>query len=243
MSEMMALAAEASGPRPRKAPRAIRRRQILEATVESINKHGFADTTLATVAKLAGISQASLIFHFKTKDALLIETLRHLSDEYRETWHAALAAAPEDPITRICILVATDFAPQLCNRKKVAVWAAFWGEAKTRPTYMQICGARDEERSAAMAKECAGALKAMALPVEQAQDRAAVIESLNDGLWQRLLMEPKSFTRYDGLRLMFLQLCVLFPQAAEEIEAQADALWRSKWRSRKSVAENRLEDG
>ena len=229
---MAAIVTEAEAPRRRKAPRVIRRRQILEATIESISKHGFAETTLARVAKLAGISQASLIFHFKTKDALLVETLRHLSDEYRETWQGALAAAPDDPIARICALVAADFAPHLCSRKKVAVWLAFWAEAKSRPTYMQICGERDDERAEIMRRECARALAAFGRPTDTAADRAAVIDGLSDGFWQRLLMDHDGITRRDSLRLMFLQVASQFPQAAEAIEDWADRLWRKSARRR-----------
>ena len=57
----------------RERTRGVRRQQILDAALDSIAENGLADTTLATVAKKAGLSQASLVFHFKTKDALLTE--------------------------------------------------------------------------------------------------------------------------------------------------------------------------
>ena len=214
--------------RPRKAPRAVRRRQILEATIDSISRVGFAETTLASVARIAGVSQASLIFHFKTKDALLVETLRHLSEEYQAIWQAALAAAPADALARICALVAADFDPALCSRKKVAVWQAFWGEAKSRPVYMRICGERDEARDAVMTEACRALLSALGRSEDEAGTVAAVIDGLCDGLWQSLLLEPGDFSRRDGLRLMFFQLATLFPERAAEIEAQADRLWRGK---------------
>ena len=214
--------------RPRKAPRAVRRRQILEATIDSISRVGFADTTLASVARIAGISQASLIFHFKTKDALLVETLRHLAEEYQTIWQAALAAAPSDPLARICALVTADFDPVLCSRKKVSVWQAFWGEAKSRPIYMRICGERAEERDAVMAEACRALLSALGRPEDEAGTVAAVIDGLCDGLWQSLLLEPGAFSRRDGLRLMFFQLATLFPERTAEIGTQADRLWRSK---------------
>lgn len=219
---------DAERPR-RKAPRAIRQRQIVEATIDAINKVGFAETTLAHVARLAGVSQASLVFHFKTKDALLVETLRHLAEEYRATWHRALDAAPAgDPLARICALVAADFEPALTTRRKVAVWHAFWGEAKSRPTYMRICGERDEERAAVMERECAALLAELGRDPAEAPDVAAAIDGLCDGLWQRLLMEHRTFGRADGLRIMFFQLRTQFPERAAEIAAQAERPGRRK---------------
>lgn len=237
-------AAERSDRRARKAPRAVRRRQIIDATVDAISRVGFAETTLAEVARLCGMSQASLIFHFRTKDALLVETLRHLSDEYREAWCAALEAAPPDPLSRICALVAADFLPHLVQRKKVVAWHGLWAEAKSRPTYKRICGERDEERAEVMVEACAALLASLERPEgaskAQAADVASIIDSLCDGLWQRLLMEHRSFTRADGLRIMFLQLRMLFPERAGEIEEQAEQLWRKRSERGRSAMQSRL---
>ena len=40
-------------------------------------------TTIATVAREAGLSQGIINLHFQTKERLLTETLRYLADEYR----------------------------------------------------------------------------------------------------------------------------------------------------------------
>lgn len=229
-------AVETAEPRRRKASRAFRRRQIVEATIEAISRFGFADTTLAEVARLAGMSQASLIFHFRTKDALLVETLRQLSEEYRTTWRAALAAAPEEPLAQICALVAADFEPRLIAHDKVAAWHAFWAEAKARPTYMRICGERDEERAAVLVEACAALLAEVGRGTEPAEDIAAAIDGLCDGLWQRLLMERRSFGRADGLRIMFQQLRSHFPERAAALEAAAERLSRRRSQRGKSGA-------
>lgn len=209
--------------------RAVRRRQLIAATIDSINRTGFADTTLGSVAQIAGVSQASLIFHFKTKDALLTETLTHLMQEYQAAWTEALAKAPPDPLSRICALVAADFQPHLVKRKKIAVWEAFWAEAKSRPTYMRICGERDQERFEAMVAACAAALRALGRGEESAEDRATAIESLSDGLWQRLLMDYRSFTRRDALRVAFSQLRAIFPECSAAID---EATQRQKIREK-----------
>ncbi len=201
--------------------RARRRGQLIAATIDSINRIGFAETTLASVARIAGVSQASVLFHFKTKDALLVATLRHLAEEYQAAWKTALAKAPADSIERICTLAAADFEPALVERKKIAVWQALWAEAKSRPTYMRICGERDAERSAVMVAACADALRAVGRGGESAEDCAAAIDSLSDGLWQRLLADYRSFTRRDALRIVFSQLKANFPEYADQIDAAA----------------------
>ncbi|MGO1118311.1 TetR family transcriptional regulator C-terminal domain-containing protein [Rhodovibrionaceae bacterium A322] len=199
--------------------REFRQQQIISATIESINKAGFSGTTLATVAKEAGISQASLIFHFKTKEALLTAVLTHLTNLYQETWKSALMAAPLDPISRICVMVNADFKPIICNRKTLAVWHAFWGESKARPTYMKLCGGQDEERYDQMVKEVIRLSENEGADAEDARAIADSIDGLSDGLWTRLLLRHSTFKRKDALRIMYRTLLTQFPDHREVIEA------------------------
>ena len=214
-----------TGPVPRRsraANKALRRRQIIGATIDSIGRHGFAETTIATVAKRAGLSQGVLIFHFKTKDALLVEALTYLGEEYRAAWRDALDAAGAEPIAGILALVEADFDPRICSRKKLAVWHAFFGEAKSRPTYLRICGAWDDERTEVMHRLCAGALAEEAAGPWDAESAATAIDRLSDGLWLQLLMSGPPIGRAQALRTLYCQLLAIFPaQAAAIRTAQA----------------------
>ena len=70
-------------PLSRAATKLLRRQQLIDSTIESIAKRGFAETTLANVADGAGLSRGIVNFHFKSKDALLVETLQYLTEDYR----------------------------------------------------------------------------------------------------------------------------------------------------------------
>lgn len=211
--------------RSRAVQRRLRREQIVDATVRSINTVGFAETTLATVAAEAGVSQAAVVFHFKTKDALLVETLRALTDDYVGVWTDALAAAGDDPVARVCALAAADFQPKICNRKLIAVWYAFLGAAKTRPTYMKICEDSDRQRVVAMREAVAGVLPDA--DDDTVADLGAVVDGLIDGMWQSLLVGHPGFKRQDALRIVFAQLQRVFPDSAAEIRAIFDTLRKS----------------
>ena len=100
----MSTAAEPQGnphPHPekhtRRAPKALRREQLINATIDSLALRGYAATTLADVADGAGLSRGIVNFHFESKEKLLVETLQFLSDEYSANWREADAAvAVED---------------------------------------------------------------------------------------------------------------------------------------------------
>ncbi len=89
----MSSVATSEKPSKRTASKQARRWQLIQATIRSIANHGLADTTVATVSKEAGLSQGIVNLHFQSKERLLVETLRFVADEYKDTWERALANA------------------------------------------------------------------------------------------------------------------------------------------------------
>ena len=91
-----------------------------------------------------------------------------------------------------------------------AVWFAFWGEAKSRPTYRQICAERDREYERALADACR----------EIADDGydvdvAVIVESisaLTTGLWLDLLLSPRSMSREEARCIVMAYLSAVFPR-------------------------------
>ena len=49
----------------------FRKHQLIEATMDCIDRLGLSQTTLARIAERAGISQGNVVFHFHNKEALL----------------------------------------------------------------------------------------------------------------------------------------------------------------------------
>lgn len=207
-------------PRRERADNAARRRaQILDATIESIVRHGLSATTLATVAEVAGLSQGVTVFYFKTKQALLAEALRSHYEEYRAVWRAALDAAPADPVERILALVRADFDPAICNRRTLTLWHAFWGEATARPLFASISESFDRERSTALREQCEAASRLLDSTVWGPQDLALALDSLTDGLWLRMHLDPATMDNLPALRITLRAVAAAFPSRHAEILA------------------------
>ncbi len=184
--------------------------RIIDAVVETVATHGLSGTTLANVAAAAGVSQGVLVFHFKSKEGLLTETLRRLSDEYRKAWEPALAAP--DPLDRILGLVRADFGAAVCTRKKLALWFAFWGEAGAEPLYNRICEEAEQIRYAAMVGACE-ALPDGPDPVLLANS----IDAMTDGLWLQMHIYGQSVSRTQALDKALGHLRLLLPDLAGRI--------------------------
>lgn len=205
--------------RSRAANTVFRRQQLIDATIESVGLVGFAETTLAKVASIAGLSQGIVVFRFGTKEELLVETLKYLTEEYRQTWTAALEASDPDPIERLCAIVAADFQPKLVSKKKLSVWHSFYGEAKAHPTYMDICSARDDEHTAALRKILVDVAVMDGLTDINVDLTVGIIEGLSDGLWLQMLLSKPDFERSAALDVIFHQLATLLPSHVRQIEA------------------------
>jgi len=197
--------------RGRKASKETRRQQLIEATIDSLAKRGYSETTMADVADGAGLSRGIVNFHFESKEKLLVATLQYMADEYSAHWRAALQKAGDDPARQLGTLVAADFDRSICNKRKLAAWCAFWGEAKSRPTYQALCGARDAAYQNVFIELCRRLKQDGGYdfePVATALGLSAMLE----GLWLRLMMGTEEVTRETAHQAACEFLASVFPK-------------------------------
>lgn len=196
----------------RVANREARRQQLINATIESISKRGFSGTTLETVTKGAKLSHGVVNFYFDSKEHLYVETLGFLAQEHYERWHGAMLGAGEDPVEQLTTIIKTDFHRNICSPKKLAVWFAFWGQAKYRPNYLKICHGHDDERYTEIARLCAEIVSDGGYDDIDPEAIARSIEAMIDGLWLSLLLYPKSISREEARNDAFTYLACAFPK-------------------------------
>ena len=193
------------------ASRQARRRQLINSAIDSIAKRGFSDTTLDTVARGAGLSHGTINFHFKSKELLFIETLTYLAEEHYEHWRTAISKAGPSPQEQMIALIETDFAPAICNPRKLAVWFAFWGEAQSRPAYLEICGKNDRHRLTELTRLCKQLKQDGGYSRLDPNMIAKSVEAFIDGLWLNVLLYPDVFRREEARRDCLTFLAGIFP--------------------------------
>ncbi len=174
----------------RTASKEARQLQLIKATIRSIARHGLSTTTMATVSKEARLSQGIVNLHFKSKDRLLVETLRFVVDEYQSVWEKALNDSGDTPAEKIEALMGVEFEKSVCQRNKLAVWFAFWGETKSRPIYRDICRKRDREYLRVMVDYCRALVEEGGYENLNAESIAIALLAMTEGLWLDLLMSP-----------------------------------------------------
>ncbi len=208
----MAVAAGHSDRKKRTENRDVRRRQLIQATIASIAELGFADTTLATVTKRAGLSHGTINFHFKSKMILFAETLGFLAREHYDLWRAEMKRAGPDPSDQLAAIIEVDFRSDICSTEKLAVWFSFWGQVKYRPAYLEIHDEYDKQRFAELQRICEALVLDGDYDHTNSTSAARRIEALIDGLWLNLLLYPKATRRTTARDDAFDALAELFPK-------------------------------
>lgn len=195
----------------RDALKEARRVQLMEATIDCIAARGFSDLTLADVAKAAGLSVGIVNFYFRSKDQLLIETFRHLVDEYVQQTNANIRSAGPSAAAQIEAAIESDFHRTIANRKKVTVWYAFWGETRWRPEFLKICQQISETFHAETRETFARLIAEGGYRDLDPDIVARGYDAMIDGLWLDMLINPKAVDRDGAKRVVRAYLAGLFP--------------------------------
>jgi len=196
----------------RTASRERRRGQLIAATMKCIARKGMSSTSIGDVAKEAGLSQGIVNLHFESKDNLLTETLRHLANDYKTRFNKALESSGPDAAAKLLAVMELDLRPSVIDRQKIAVWFAFWGEVKSRPTYRRICNEQDRYYDEVVATLCAEIIADGNYKDVNAASVATALTSMTNGMWLSYLLSPRSFDRDQAMRAITDLLRRYFPQ-------------------------------
>jgi phenylpropionate dioxygenase-like ring-hydroxylating dioxygenase large terminal subunit/AcrR family transcriptional regulator len=199
------------------------RLDLIRAAVQAISRHGLAELTSAKIATVAGHSAASINFHFGSKEALLLATLREVSEEFAEVMARVAEEAGDDDLRTLLGIVDASLGQGLSGPDKIAVWYAFLAESKARGDYQRICGERDAAWGRMVIDLCKRLIAARgnASPWPDAEAVAQGLMGLIDQEWQGILFEGDAFDREAARRQCRAYLCSVFPWLAPRIEAAA----------------------
>jgi len=205
--------AKKSDSKRRALPKEVRKEQLIQATMKCIARTGLSGVTMAKVTTEAGLSLGIANLHFESKDKLLLETLEYVTAEYSRGQRAILES--DDYPTRaaqIEALLAFDFSAAVTDKNKMAVWFAFLGEAKSRPTYQRICSRQDSASEADMTALFQATIDEAGYRDKDAGLLATGYISLIDGLWLNALVAPRRLSRKKARLAARHYLASAFPQ-------------------------------
>lgn len=194
----------------RQSAKAQRRQRLIDAVFHCISRKGIVDTTVADIAGVAGVANGTVIQHFSSKQALMTEALRQLTQEFDAISEAAEKLPTDAPAARLKAVVLAHLHPDLCRRERLATWFAFWGEASARPIYRRLCRERDKayyNRMESLVREVSWSGGYEELDVHATTH---LLVAACEGLW--LAMLTGYVKRGEGEAALKQQLATLFPR-------------------------------
>jgi TetR/AcrR family transcriptional repressor of bet genes len=185
---------------------------ILRATIAVIAKHSLSGTTVQLVAEAAKVAPGTVILHFQRKDALLLAALEQVAVEFEAARRAALEAAGDDPVTALKAIIDVSLDPKVSDPANVAVWYAFWGEAKARKLYLERIGSYDTVSQDGIDRLFAEIIQRGGYRHLNAEALALGFSGLLEWQWQEILVSGRSFDREAAKRAARAYLASIFPQ-------------------------------
>jgi TetR/AcrR family transcriptional repressor of bet genes len=164
---------------PKLGMQPVRRRQLIEATIDTIEAHGFSETTIARISNAAGLSSGIIAHYFGGKNALLAATMRSLLTDLQREMIRRLRRA-STPIGRIEAILGANFAAEQSTPKICAAWLSFYGQVPHSPELKRL----HRIYVSRLRSNLLAAFRQL-LPQEAAERAAEGMSSMIDGIWVR----------------------------------------------------------
>ena len=193
-----------------------RERRLIEATLDCIAMLGLRETTVQDIAAAAGMAAGSISQYFDGKEALYTAALDAIATEFAARVAERLAAAGNSPAERLRGYIDAYFDASTGQRRKVAVWFAFWGEVRAQPQYRSVCEEHDRAHDATVQRLVQDLLSEANADTRDTAALARLITSTCYGLWLELLTGNPKPSRASLHALAYRQLAALFPAYAAE---------------------------
>ena len=190
--------------------------KLISSAIKNISEKGISETKMSDVSQGAGLSQGIVNFHFKSKELLLIETLKYVSNEYFKSFQFSLKKSGTDPRKKIIAIINNDFSKKICSRDKIALWFTFFSEVKFKPAYHQICKKRDlyyQKITEDIFKELINLDKSKISLTNVSNGLQALVM----GLWLDQLEDPDTFKRRNAKQISLDYVKLYFPKQFKNI--------------------------
>ena len=179
------------------------RGRLVEATIDAIYQHGFADATIAKISELADVSTTTVQNYFPRKEDLLEQTMWALLGEMHGKVLDGCARA-EGPRGKLWAVIEAVLGEEQSNDRAANVWLAFWVEARhfeSLGRVRQIYNRRLYSNVRAYLRQIfreAGAHH----PDERAEYAMMMIISILHGAWLSFTLKEHAASDLEHCRLM-----------------------------------------
>ncbi|KGD70665.1 transcriptional regulator BetI [Tatumella morbirosei] len=174
---------------PKVGMQPIRRRQLIDATLETINEVGLHYATIAQIAKRAGVSTGIISHYFGDKNGLLEATMRDITTQLRTAILSRLKRLPAtETRARLEAIVDGNFDETQLHTAAMKAWLDFWASSMHHPMLNRLQVVSSRRLLSTLIAEFR-----RELPRDQARIAGYGLSALIDGLWLRAALSGQPF--------------------------------------------------
>lgn len=189
-----------------------RKQELVSTSIDVLAAKGYAGFTIAELAKAAEVSTALILFHFKSKEQLLVEVLKALAVDYLGALHASQLDSDAGAAQRLWNLVEADFSEKFLTPRYLAAWKAFWSESNGRKPYLEYYGAQNAHFLNLMEELCRTLIAEGGYEPHDARTVARLIDCAIGGLWIDLTDTATPISLDEARKAARAHLALLFPR-------------------------------
>jgi len=187
--------------RYRRQPAGERRRELIEATIRSLKKHGHEGLSVRAIAAEAGVSIGLITHYFPNKNRLVAESYRHFSLQLEEGFREAVDQAPPDPRARLRAFIEAVFSRPSLDSRVLTAWVVFWGLFRSSPAMRRVHGEGHRGYGTLLSTLLADYERATGRFRMSRRLAETGLAALLDGLWLEWCLDTKRFRPQEAVRL------------------------------------------
>lgn len=169
-----------------------RRVEVLGETLKLIREKGMAMVRVADVAAAMKVSPALIIYHFETKENLLVETLRYAAERDLLKLHRIMREAGSSTER---LMAALDWYAPTGQARGWQIWVDAWSAAMRDQALAQVLSDLHRQWMEEIARVIDEGVRAGDFRVDDPHDTATRITSLLDGLAVRMVVHREGLER------------------------------------------------
>jgi len=189
----------------------LRKRELIEATIKSIESHGFQGTTIMTISREASMSAGIISHYFGSKQGLILATIRHLLEELKQGLLQQISASEQTltPELRLHMIVDTNLSCFQQSSSVTRTWLCFWAQALHDPDLARL----QRVNSKRLQRNLLYSYRQVITDRDQAIMAANMTAAMIDGFWLRSSLSQGSSGDSDNEFKQAEKLCKQFISA------------------------------
>ena len=180
------------------------RRRLIDATLDSLAKHGYHGSSVRKIAESAGVTAGLLKYYFRGKAELMVESYHYYRRNALMEYLFEAASAGPDPAKRLEAFTKSIFILNAdAERNKMKIWVSFLElvitDSEVSTVQAEIYELFVQEYSSIVTRIYAN--RGETLAPESARKIAIGINSVLDGLWLECSLNPSRMTPDEAVEI------------------------------------------